>query len=460
MTFTLFAVVVVLAALLSSDGRVVPLHIVLCLFGASSVVEVTALGGATITPAVAFLPVLVARALSVGGPPSFRSVPRAGFWLALSAAWGALGALLVPRLLQGRIAILTSDRSLPGVVEASLVPLHPVSGNVTQTGYAIGAAVSFFAFRRLLLGPMRMPQFAAAVMLLTALNGCAALLNLGEFYFGLPNVLALVRNANYAIFDTYEYAGLARIQGTFSETSAFCTFTLPLFAFTSVLWLRGWHGRWSGALALASLAFLLLSTSGTAYVALAAYGALAGLGWARRGPPLRDARVPRALVAAAACLTVAIGCALVFELGVVRRMESYFSVVVLQKMHSESGMVRATWNRQAWSNFVDTYGLGVGLGSARASSFALVLLSNLGLVGTALYVAFLVNVLRGAPETPGAPHVVRQAARHAVLAAVVAACVSGAVFDLGVAFYAFAAAATVGPPLATAPNGRNALDRE
>ena len=64
------------------------------------------------------------------------------------------------------------------------------------------------------------------------------------------------------------------------------------------------------------------------------------------------------------------------------------------KVHSRSGIERATWNWQAWSNFVDTYDLGVGLGSARASSFPLVVLSNRGLPGGLMFSAFLWRLVR------------------------------------------------------------------
>jgi hypothetical protein len=102
--------------------------------------------------------------------------------------------------------------------------------------------------------------------------------------------------------------------------------------------------------------------------------------------------------------------------------------------------MRSSANNQAWSNFIDTYGLGVGLGTTKASSFAIVLVSNLGVIGAGLFLAFLGNVLRA----PGAESsAVVRAARAAVLAALIAACTSGTVFDLGVAFFAFAAAATV-----------------
>jgi hypothetical protein len=89
-------------------------------------------------------------------------------------------------------------------------------------------------------------------------------------------------------------------------------------------------------------------------------------------------------------------------------------------------------------------GIGIGLGSARASSFPLVLLSNLGGLGALLYSAFVITVARTAHVrgTDGQPDPNRLAALHAMLAGLIASTVSGTVFDLGLMFYGFAAAAS------------------
>jgi hypothetical protein len=94
---------------------------------------------------------------------------------------------------------------------------------------------------------------------------------------------------------------------------------------------------------------------------------------------------------------------------------------------------------------VDTFGLGTGVGSNRASSFALVLLSNLGWVGVLFFGLFSWSVLMGKGRTslPPADAAVVLGARHAVLANLVAACISASVYDLGVMFYILAAAAVV-----------------
>ena len=135
------------------------------------------------------------------------------------------------------------------------------------------------------------------------------------------------------------------------------------------------------------------------------------------------------------------------------RLTEFFGVTVARKLDSLSGLERTAWNQQAWTNFLDSRGLGVGLGSARASSFVLVLLSNVGVAGATLFLLFLGCVLF-APGPPDAlttadtrACAVQRAAQHATLAAVIAATVSAVVFDLGLSFYAFAAAAAT-PALA------------
>jgi ABC-type antimicrobial peptide transport system permease subunit len=125
-----------------------------------------------------------------------------------------------------------------------------------------------------------------------------------------------------------------------------------------------------------------------------------------------------------------------------RRIGEFFDATVFNKLQSDSGAERSAWNQQAWSNFVSTYGLGVGLGSGYASSYPLVLLSNLGIPGTLCFAAFVYQLLfarpAGALQSQAA---VTRAARQAVLATLIAASLSAAVFYLGMAFFAFAAVA-------------------
>jgi hypothetical protein len=367
----------------------------------------------------------------------------------LLVLWGLLSAVLLPRAFAGQTQILTVDRS-SSELEVALHQLHPVSGNVTQSAYLIGAFLVFLAARAVLIDRIRMQWLRDAVLLLTALNAFAAFLNLAEYWLGFPKLLPYLRTANYAMFDAYEEAGLVRIQGTFSETSAFSAFTLPLFAFCANCWLNRERPTYSGTLALLSLVLLLSSTSGTAYTSLAAYlvGVLILMAWrSLRGSGEQSHAAT--LAAAGAIVGIVSSYVLCFEPRVLHRIGEFFQVTVLNKLQSQSGVERTSWNEQAWQNYLDTWGIGVGLGSARASSFLLVLLSNLGTIGICTFSGFLFELLRSDPGTGPQQMPISSASRHAAVASLIAASVSGGVFDLGVVFYIFAAAASAARSLPT-----------
>jgi len=446
---TLFTLLVCAGGLFASRSGSLTLQLLWCLFGAAAAIALPALGGATITPAILFLPFLLVRAIGergVNGCLGQVAYPAPGFWLALLVVWGVLSAYFLPQLFADEVMILANDRSAIDLGIA-LVPLHPVSTNLTQSGYALGGVCAFVAVRALIERRGMLDRFRNAVLLLAGLNCLAGVINLAEFYLGLPGVLEYVRTAGYVMFDSYEEAGLMRIQGTFAETSAFSAFTLPLFAFTSSLWLYKVRAAYSGVLALTSLVLLLISTSGTAYMGLGIYLSCLGLGLAWRG--LAFGRVPRlGALLLMGMLAPLIACSVfVFEPGVAERVADIFEVMVLNKMQSSSGIERSSWNQQAWSNFLDTYGVGVGLGSARASSYPLVLLSNVGVIGTLLFIIFLIQVFRSdSLHHASSDRAVVRASKQAILAALICASVSGTVFDLSILFYAFAAVA-VAPPV-------------
>lgn len=442
MTPTIFALLVPLSGLFASSVGAIYLQLFFCLFGAAAAISLPALGGSCIGPAVMFLPFLMLRALRKVQVRDGFSISKPGFFLGLTAAWGALTAYYLPRIFAAETNILTVDRG-DGPAIVALFPLRPVSGNLTQTAYAFGALAAFLAMRALLSEREGLAHFRDAVLLLATLNCVAAVINVAEFYLGLPSMLKYVRTAGYAMFDAYEEAGLVRIQGTWSEASAFAGFTLPLFAFAFNLWIRKVRPLYSGAVALSSLTALLLSTSGTAYFGLSVYFLGFGLLQLLRG--MHQGRIPRAraLIILGIFAVVALGSAFLFELRIAARITTFFDHTVANKLSSSSGVERSSWNRQAWTNFLETYGLGTGLGSARASSFVLVVLSNLGVVGAGLFSAFLAYVFGAGRTAPGPVPPITTAARHAVAAGLAGSLLAASVFDLGIAFYAFAAAASL-----------------
>lgn len=447
---TPFALLVLLAGLFCKGDQMLRALMLCCLFGASAAIALPALGGAPLTPAVMLLPFLCVRTVSERGLSACLAPlawPQAGFWLLLLVVWGVFSAAFLPRFFAGDTMLFGTDRTQMGGVR--LLPLQPLSTNLTQSAYAIAGLLGFVCVRALLEAPGRTAKLRDAVLLLAALDVAAGVLNLAELHLGIPSLLQHVRNAGYAILVGGEVGGLQRVSGTFPEASAFAAFSLPLLAFTASLWRDGVRPHYSGALSLGLLLLLLMSTSSTAYAGLAIYAALisvgAGLSLLRRGEAPRFGTLSLLLwlLAVGACLL------LLLRPDLVARIADFFGVTLVRKLESSSGMERGSWNLQAWYNFVDVYGIGTGLGSARASSYPLVLLSNVGVLGSALFAAFVLRLfLDGRTTELAAPDdaAVARAARRAVLAALIAATISAVVFDLGLAFYAFAAAAAAPSP--------------
>jgi O-Antigen ligase len=436
MEVTFYTGLIIVIGLYASSRTSVQIQVCLCVLGATAALRLTAIGGATITAPVMYMPFMIAKSFRRLPPGLSRQLEWPSMMLFALAAWGLISAVVMPRVFEGQIYLLpvSAGDGTPG-----MYPLAPSSGNITQTVYCVGQSVGFFAVHHLLRLPGGLKRFSNAVMLVGVLNAVAAVTAIVCYYTGIPDPLQYVRTA-YAVYDVYESAGLVRIQGTFSETSSFSAFTLPIFAFCLSLWLKDVRPRVSGPVALISVLLLLFSTSATAYVALALYGLLFSFDLLMNALANRNPRNSPWLLVIGTVLVSLIAFAVVFELSAAERVTDYFENTVLNKADSQSGKERGFWNQQAWDAFLASGGLGVGLGSARASTYVLVLLSNLGVVGTVLFGMFLYRSYRRDANRTESPAIV-SASRQAVAGTLAAACVSGAVFDLGMAFYCFAAAA-------------------
>ena len=441
---SIYGILILLLALTVSGNGMVYLAIIATLFGATAAAYATALGGANITPAVMVQMFVAWRVLRKEGVMGFlepMTFLKPGFWLMLLTIWAAVSAAVMPRFFQGQFMVFSTDRDSGA---QGLLPIGPVSLNATQGMYAAIGLFAFVAMRVTLQRPGAYQLVGKAILWLAGLNVFAALLDLGQYHLGLPPILDYLKNGNYSLLGG-EVAGLMRIKGTFPETSAFSQFTLTLLAFTHTLWINKVHTKWSGALSVLSLGLLMISTSGTAYVGLAVCFAIAfsfSIWYFMQHGDMGKYKVYIWL----AVLGVIGGAAvLLFVPSALDAVTDYFGVVIGKKVASDSGVARFSMNARALDNFVDTFGLGTGVGSNRASSFALVLLSNMGWVGVLFFGLFLWQVLMGKGRTslPSAEAAVVLGARHAVLANLIAACISASVYDLGVMFYIMAAAAVV-----------------
>jgi len=414
-------------------------------FGAAAAFSVPGLGGASVLVPSLFLLFFTARLFAAYGEGPFLAslAPwRPGFFLLLLTAFGIFTAIFFPRMFQGVTQTMTVERSIGAHSLIALVPLRFSSNNITQSVYAAGGLICFittFAFFR----RQGIPAiFINGTLIVAGVNLGFALADIVTHFTHTDFLLSFVRTANYALLTNAEKGGLKRISGTFPEASAFADFTLVLFAIVTSLWLSGIRPKVTGTFAGLLLLALILSTSATALVGLAAILPILSLQSflaSRREP---GAGRPVLIVAILTSMPLAIFFVLIVMPDLAHNLHDFLDEMLFSKADSQSGREGFMWNALAYQAFRDTSGFGARLGSARASSFGLVLLSNIGIFGTLLFAIFVGRLLIADIRSQHSPSretsAVLRAAKAGVITVLISAATSGTVYDLGLMFYILA----------------------
>lgn len=368
-----------------------------------------------------------------------------GFWFACLVMYGVASAFLLPRILAGLTEIIPLGTSIYDDT-GSTVPLTPVSTNLTQSVYL---TANLFCFAMTAAIASTRDGFTAVLHGLIAYCAASiafAVIDMATYATGTQGVLGFMRNAKYVLHTAEEVDGMKRVVGSFTEAASFARSTLGVLGLTGTLWLRGYRPALNGTLAAASVAALVLSTSSTgligAPIVLVILYATAlsrlGSGVSRRNTALAVIGAPPLLFA----VTVAV----MLEPAALRAVHDYLNLVVLDKSTSDSGFERSSWNAVSFQNFLDSWGIGVGLGTARASSFVIALLATVGLPGAVFYAIFLADVLLRRRGVPGSfPSDVRLAARNGCLGLLIGDLLVSPVIDQGLFFCMLAAIASAKP---------------
>jgi hypothetical protein len=419
-------------------------YIFLCftLMGSAAAFVLDSLGGTNVSPAHLLLGFLAIKLLS-DAETRHRileglSYPGPGFWLLLTLVYALLSAYFLPRFFAGQTMIFSIRENLNFGI-----PLEPQTSNLTQSVYFLGDSLCFVVLCGYASTREGFQVLGTGALVVVATNLVFAFLDLATYFTNTTDLLAFVRNANYSLLNDNEVAGFKRIVGLFVETSSFSYFTLGFLAFAISLWTGGIKTRFTAVLVALSLACLVFSTSTTAYVGLAVFMSFFYL------QTLFFAVVYRRLTRQAMILLIGAPILLALVVVAVGLNDDYsgyildlLNTMVFNKLSTSSGVERSSWNQQALVNFLDTFGFGVGNGSMRASSFPLAVLASFGFVGTLIFVAFFLRVffqLYASDDRMIA--VYRQAARTACVAWIIGASISGALVDLGLPFFIFAALA-------------------
>lgn len=302
---------------------------------------------------------------------------------AVLIAWSAVITALGPWLFAG-IRVLVPRG---GVDEQVLDPgtLQYSVSTVAQFGYlALSACATLHLVR------VRGAVTAAAVALvvgtvLSSIRGVMVAVGADV----LAPLVDTMPNIQYSETDPGD-----RLRGVLSEPSELATFSLAAAAFAVVAAMRA-NGRrrllWAVVCALAC-SNLLQASSGTAVVASAvfiAFGVVVlAVRYVVRGGTGTPWLVIGLLVAGIVALTAG------------DRLLAPVQEIVADKVGSTSYNARTGADTFSWGVVADTLGLGTGLGGNRPSSFALALLSTLGIPGTVAFTALAVGIVVAAVRTP------------------------------------------------------------
>ncbi len=399
-------------------------------------------GSTGIQPGHLFLGFLMLSALWLHGNPvytvdrAFRSQPF--IWLLLLVAYGVLSGYFAPRLLQGTMDIVPIGAQVSAISNGT-TPLGPVSGNFTQSVYMVADLLTFILILAIASKPEGFRHVAIGLMGYGAANvffGIADLVSPGT---PINDLFAYIRNSTYTFHADEAVAGLRRIIGSWPEASAFAGASMAVVGYCGTLFICGRYSKLSGLLFFLSCILIVRSTSSSGIAGLPICLAILYATSMLRCSGSSGTLASRLVVVAFPIVALLFAFLLILHGDVYQRVYDFIDVTILSKPTSLSAIERASWNSYGISNFFQSYGFGVGLGTTRTSSFAVALLSNVGVPGGLFFLLFVVTALlwqRGTPRSYESD--VGLAARNGCLCLIVGALISGSTVDLGLTFFVMA----------------------
>jgi len=272
-------------------------------------------------------------------------------------------------------------------VFSGLSPLVPTTGNISQLAYFL---VTFAVF----LMSLSLARKSGPELIHKALVG-AAIVNIilaAIDFAGGGVLLSIVQTATYSYLTDIQMLGVQRVTGGFPEASSFGGFTAVLAGYFIRMWFST-RNTFTGVLGGVNLIFGMLSLSSTFIVVAAGMSLVLGAQFVRyllHGNGVSAQSKPfvlvlilcGSLVALAMCATPA---------GVVAL--DFVDHLIFSKTDSVSGFERGKWAMRGLEIGVESYGLGIGLGSTRSNGILSVWISNFGLIGTLLFLWIYKNLL-------------------------------------------------------------------
>lgn len=359
------------------------LLIIASTFQAASAVNIAERG---IQPYYLVAVFIIARAVWNQTDPSRsrRRIPPWGVWLLCFGLIAVFLAFVLPFYFAG----IPVDSPKPE--EGPSTPLKFGFNNVAQAAFLachIAAAFGLFAIK---FAPEKVRKayiyaFYFVVFIVAAQSVCQLT--------GIPFPYSLfLNNPGYFLWEPDWSTGGTRNPGTFSEPSFAGLFLLMYYASFLSEYLEGRAGLKNLLIALIASA---LVTSGGSLFALCLVTLVLSIRYFPFRFPwyINVSRTKRLL-----SLALLTGTPLVLAIiGFSSYRESLMTNTV-SKGESGSFLNRIAADLHAVQVVIQTHGIGVGLGSNRASSLLLSLLSNVGILGVLVFAGFVVKLVAGLPR--------------------------------------------------------------
>lgn len=387
------------------------LAVVMNAFAAASVVN---LGGAFpigITPYFFVAGLLTMRLWPrwiAGKVTFFRGEPTAAYLcvMALFTLLCVFSAFILPMLFDS----LPVDVPRAGVALHRQIPLAPLHWSFSNGGQAAYMILNFFVILEFMRKsneagfPARLSRAFAIAGLLAAGVGLFQV-TCGHVGMTFPEWLF---NSNVAWGQSAGQkmaGGFSRMSATFVEPSDAGKFFACWMVFELTMAISSRQEElWHWLFATIATVALFLTTSSTGYViALVSWCVAVGQTTAVL---FTSGLVP---VRKMAAIVAAVGSAIVVML-LVPGVWDLLNAALFEKQQTDSAIDRGATLGRAVDVFFHTFGLGAGLGSNRAMSIALYVLSNLGLVGSILFIYILLKpylMARIAATSPDVPQDLR-----------------------------------------------------
>ena len=398
---------VIVCSFWARPGTVLMLLLASIPFASLSLLPPEIIGGMSLLPQMMFAVVLIFKVVVphvVTLTPKFVNalqLRRLGY-LALFLLTGIVVTLIMPRLFQGQVVVFPMKYSYMADL------LGPRQENFTQSGYVVLSVMTAFA----VFFMADEPGFTGSLLKALLAGGMVCivtgLIDVAAASTGMESLLTPFRNAQYALLTNASVAaGARRVVGFTPEASAYGPMCVDFAAATGLLrtlYAEGPQRMRATIVAISLVVMALLSTSSTAYGGLAVLGLVYAGNWIRRAAfssPLGQSGLMGELLVGLGAI-IALLFVMVAYSNLLNPLFNLIDELIFNKPLSDSFYERSNWNNAAWNTVASTWGLGIGFGSARTSSWFAAVISNTGLIGAAFLGVFLVQTFarRSISRTP------------------------------------------------------------